>query len=71
MAGAGFEFAGEGIFQRNAPAGTGAFSYAHRKEVMAMKQKKLTVSIRIDDRFLTAAVLGLAVVVIVLLLLKK
>jgi hypothetical protein len=36
-----------------------------------MRRNRLWVSVRIDDRFVTAALLGLAIVCIVLLLLRK
>lgn len=53
---------------RNAPLDPGRLLFAHRKEVVSMRQIKLDVAIRIDHRFVFAVALGLVAVLGIVLL---
>jgi len=49
----------------------GRLLFAHRKEVVVMRQIKLDVAVTIDHRFVLAVALGLVAVLTTVLLLKK
>ena len=49
----------------------GRLLYAHRKEVVAMKQLRLNVAITVDYRFVLAMAFGVVSLTTIVLLLKK
>ena len=56
----------------NAPARPGALLfYAHRKEVVEMKQLRLSLAITVEYRFVLALSLGVVAMTATVLLLKK
>ncbi len=56
---------------RNAPAAPGRLLSAHRKEVVVMKQLRLSVAITVEYRFVLALSFGVAALTTIVLLLKK